>query len=412
MASRKALSLLLVVVAGLCLICGNVQALGVASDPCTTDNDCGQGLYCFSCDGASPVCAIDSATPVSSFSQNYSLPFNKYAWVTTHNAYAIVGETSILGVTIVSQKNQEDSITSQLNKGVRGLMLDIYELNGDIWLCHSVYRQCYDFTAFRPLNTTLIEIEAFLTANPTEVITIFFEDYVNTTNALTTALTATGLSKYMFPLAKMPTDGSDWPTVSSMITSNERLLVFTSNRNKQAGEGIAYQWNYVLENQYGTVALTCDRRGESALLTDKTKTLFLQNYFPTNPNRTTACLDNSDNLSKALNVCSSATGNRWANFLAVDYYQRSTSKGVFKAVDTLNGQLQCGCEDIRACEGSTGPGICSVVTAPVATPRTPPPPSPPTALPPGTPSSAGALSSSFSALVVCLAMLLVAHSTH
>lgn len=49
------------------------------------------------------------------FFQNYSLPFNKYAWITTHNAYAIVGETSILGVTIVSQKNQEDSITSQLN---------------------------------------------------------------------------------------------------------------------------------------------------------------------------------------------------------------------------------------------------------------------------------------------------------
>jgi hypothetical protein len=27
-------------------------------------------------------------------------------------------------------------------------MLDIYEFDGDIWLCHSVYRQCYDFTAF------------------------------------------------------------------------------------------------------------------------------------------------------------------------------------------------------------------------------------------------------------------------
>jgi len=27
-------------------------------------------------------------------------------------------------------------------------MLDIYELDGDIWLCHSVYQKCYDFTAF------------------------------------------------------------------------------------------------------------------------------------------------------------------------------------------------------------------------------------------------------------------------
>lgn len=101
----------------------------------------------------------------------------------------------------------------------------------------------------RPLNSTLTEIETFLAANPTEVVTIFFEDYVNTTNALTTALTAAGLSKYMFPLTRMPTDGSDWPTISAMIASNERLLIFTSNKNKQASESIAYQWNYVLENQ-------------------------------------------------------------------------------------------------------------------------------------------------------------------
>lgn len=47
--------------------------------------------------------------------QTYSLPYNKYAWITTHNAYAIEGEQSILGTTIISPKNQEDSVTSQLN---------------------------------------------------------------------------------------------------------------------------------------------------------------------------------------------------------------------------------------------------------------------------------------------------------
>jgi len=59
------------------------------------------------------------------FFQNFSLPFNKYAWITTHNAYAIYGETSLLGVTIVSQKNQEDSITSQLNVCSISLSADI-----------------------------------------------------------------------------------------------------------------------------------------------------------------------------------------------------------------------------------------------------------------------------------------------
>jgi hypothetical protein len=249
----------------------------------------------------------------------------------------------------------------------------------------------------------LLEIEAFLASNPTEVVTIFLEDYVHTSGALTNAFKAANLTQYMFPLASMPTDGSDWPTLSAMIAKNERLLVFTSDKTKQAGEGIAYEWNFIVENQYGSLASTCPNRAESAVLTDKTKSLFLENYFPENPNETTACLDNSDALGKALNVCHSAAG-RWANFLAVDYYQRSTGKGVFSAVDTLNGQLQCGCEDIRACQGSSGPGICSVVNAPVGVPRTPPPPPPP-ASPVSQSNSSSASPLTFSRGMLCVAIV-------
>lgn len=173
--------------------------------------------------------------------QTYSLPYNKYAWITTHNAYAIDGEVSLLGLAILSPTNQEDTITSQLNvkfftskytridimvdrwsfyfysvtifqslswcnilcqldqhifdeigrhdcrnvtlsvkcshtssrctsgfliwyllafdiltschtqRGVRGLMLDIYEFQGDLWLCHST-GTCFDFTAFVSLQ--------------------------------------------------------------------------------------------------------------------------------------------------------------------------------------------------------------------------------------------------------------------
>ena len=88
----------------------------------------------------------------------------------------------------------------------------------------------------------------------------------------------------------------------------------------------------------GTLAETCNPRAESAALTDKTKSLFLENYFPTNPNITTACMDNSDDLSKALNVCSSATGSRWANFLAVDYYEVSVH---FQQKQRTNAGFSC-----------------------------------------------------------------------
>ena len=43
------------------------------------------------------------------------LPFNRYSWLTTHNAFARLGEKSSTGAVILSPTNQQDSITSQLN---------------------------------------------------------------------------------------------------------------------------------------------------------------------------------------------------------------------------------------------------------------------------------------------------------
>ena len=47
--------------------------------------------------------------------QNNSLSFNKYAYLTTHNSYAIVGEPSHTGIPRVTFDNQEDTVTDQLN---------------------------------------------------------------------------------------------------------------------------------------------------------------------------------------------------------------------------------------------------------------------------------------------------------
>ena len=66
---------------------------------------------------------------------------------------------------------------------------------------------------------------------------------------MTNVFTDAGLMKYWFPLTSMPKNGEDWPLVSDMVAKNQRLLVFTSIRSKEQSEGIAYQWNYMVENQ-------------------------------------------------------------------------------------------------------------------------------------------------------------------
>nr|PNR49485.1 hypothetical protein PHYPA_011381 [Physcomitrium patens] len=327
---------------------------GGLGTPCFSDSACASGLYCFACpaagaSGFQPKCTRCRITPTSAFPKNTSLPFNKYAWLTTHNSFAIFGSPSESGVPIITFFNQEDSVLEQLNNGVRGLMLDMYDFRNDIWLCHSFRGVCYDFTAFRPASKTLAEIKTFLDSNPTEVITIFIEDYVTSPNGLTSLFSKAGLMKYWMPVAAMPSYGRLWPTLQTMIQRNHRLLVFTQNSTKEATEGVAFQWRYTTENQYGDDGMnnsSCLKRGGSPAMSDMSRSLIVQNYFPSNPNPINACKHNSDGLFKMLSTCYAASGNRWSNYIAVDFYKRSTGGGAFRALDRLNGQMECGCEDV------------------------------------------------------------------
>lgn len=199
------------------------------------------------------------------------------------------------------------------------------------------------------------EIEAFLSANPREMVTLILEDYVQTPKGLTKVFTDAGLMKFWFPVTSMPKTGGDWPLVSDMVAKNQRLLVFTSVRSKEQSEGIAYQWNYMVENQCKKTPLiksllflisyhkhsfllplvilcfadgdggrkvgSCPKREESSPLDDKSKSLVLVNYFRSTPLKSITCADNSKGLINMLQTCHGAAGNRWANFVAVDYYK-------------------------------------------------------------------------------------------
>ncbi|KAG6716507.1 hypothetical protein I3842_04G052700 [Carya illinoinensis] len=338
-------------------------------DPCTSDGDCEVGLYCFSCpQGFSGSRCVRSATTNPFKLVNNSLPLNKYVFLTTHNAFAIEGICLLMfmlkyltGRTI-SHRSSSDSLHYKSRRLCHSTAKYTYDFEGDVWLCHSFGGKCHDFTAFEPAILTLKEIEAFLSANPAEIVTLILEDYVQTPNGLTKVFTDAGLMKYWFPVTNMPKNGGDWPLVSDMVAKNQRLLVFTSVRSKEQSEGIAYQWNYMVENQYGDGGMhagNCANRAESSPLDDNTKSLVLVNYVPNIPVDLAAFGQNSADLINMLHTCFASAGNRWANFVAVDFYRRSEGGGTFQAVDTLNGELLCGCNDVHACvPGSTSPA-CS-----------------------------------------------------
>uniref|UniRef100_A0A2P2KJL0 Uncharacterized protein MANES_12G104600 n=1 Tax=Rhizophora mucronata TaxID=61149 RepID=A0A2P2KJL0_RHIMU len=246
-------------------------------------------------------------------------------------------------------------------------MLDMYDFMGDIWLCHSFRGQCFNFTAFQPAINTLREVEAFLSQNPTEIVTIIIEDYVHTPKGLTKLFANAGLDKYWFPASKMPQKGADWPTVTEIVQQNHRLLVFTSDSSKEADEGIAYQWKYMLENESGDPGVkagSCPNRKESKALNSRNASLFLMNYFPTYPIESEACKEHSTSLAQMVDTCYKAAGNVMPNFLAVDFYMRSDGGGVFDDLDLMNGQTLCGCRTVTACQAGAAFGTCKDIDAP------------------------------------------------
>ncbi|CAK8562430.1 unnamed protein product [Lathyrus sativus] len=343
---------------------GNCQV----REACSTATDCGSGLFCGNCPALGlnqPICT--RGQPILPTSTVNGLPFNKYSWIVTHNAFSIVDSPPLPGVQRLTFYNQEDSVTNQLRNGVRGLMLDMYDFQNDIWLCHSFRGQCFNFTAFQPAINTLKEVEAFLTQNPSEIVTIIIEDYVHTPKGLTNLFTSAGLDKYWFPVSKMPKKGDDWPTVTEMVQANHRLIVFTSDASKEAQEGIAYQWKHIVENESGDPGVqkgSCPHRKESKALNSKGASLFLMNYFPTYPVEADSCKEHSAPLAEMVNTCYKAAGNVVPNFIAVNFYMRSDGGGVFDIVDKMNGHSLCGCSTVAACQAGATYGSCKNISVP------------------------------------------------
>lgn len=193
--------------------------------------------------------------------------YDQVFYAMTHNAHSNTDD----GFFWPLFANQVGSLSVQLSDGIRALMLDTHyqENQPGTWLCHGV---CI-LGQQRPLVDGLTEIREFLDANPGEVVTLQFESYISEADT-ETAFVDSGLASYTYA----HNAGVGWPTLGDMITSGQRLVVFTSDSNATL-PWYHYSYDLLWETKYSFAQpseLDCQEdRGSPS------NDLFLINHFIT-----------------------------------------------------------------------------------------------------------------------------------
>ena len=283
-----------------------------------------------------------STTPCNGSSEWCERPFNEVAQICTHNAMSSVAEDFVL-----PSPNQLHDVNTQLDDGVRCLMLDIYWFEEEAQLCHGV---CGPW-GMSPLADTLEVISTWLDENTSDVVTIIFQSSVSEERLLD-SLVAENLAGTDGTLdAKKPlyhhdiAIGDPWPTVGEMVENNQRLVLLTDDPDAN-GDWHLYWPDYAWETPYGDPAHPCKPgRGDPSQAPNQ---LFILNHYSlcsTGGCESESAMNNtSESISEHAERCrTSAKHNpngQIPTFVNLDHYQVPAlmlSSEPFHAIVEING---------------------------------------------------------------------------
>jgi len=243
--------------------------------------------------------------------------FDEVVFATTHNAMASEEDGFV-------PPNHRFRLWRQLEDGVRGFMLDVHPGDdGTPLLCHGFCR-----LGQRPLVDGLRDLRVFLECHPTDVVAIIFESYVPEA-AIEAAFAESGLLRLVHP---QDTD-SPWPTLRAMIAADERVVVFTDDRDARLPWHL-YSYDHAWENPYAATSpdtLSCaEDRG------DRSRPLWIFNHFLTAPVGRVDLAEQINHdpfFSDRIARCRADAAGDLPNFVTVDFYDVGD---LFPIVDTLN----------------------------------------------------------------------------
>lgn len=253
--------------------------------------------------------------------------YDKVCFLMTHNAM----NNSEKGF---SAPNQTHSVSNQLRNGVRGLMLDTYD-GGD---GNALTYHASAALGQQKLVDVLQEVKTFLLSNTKEVVTIIFQNDGSNIQ-LQKAIDSIDLNTMTF----IHTNGTEWPTIQTMVDSNQRLVLFVENNKLPRASYLMFAWSTIFDTYYTYTNVsqfdTDVNRGGSG-----SKELYLVNHWLQKeilpgisvPDKSLAPQANKRSvISKRVQDCSH-DNSHFVNFLGVDFYEIGDAKAVVDSINTAN----------------------------------------------------------------------------
>lgn len=244
----------------------------------------------------------------------------KVAFPATHNGHAALDA----GFSVFNA-NHERTMANQLEDGVRAILLDLYEEDGERVLCHG---PCS--LGRTPHVEALESFATFLKAHPSEVVILLYEG-VSDLAAFEEDYQQSGLRDVV--MARQ--EGEPWPTLGESLDAGEQLLV-TMNASNPEGDWLHGFYDLGFDTPYDYASL--DEFSCEVLRGSAEHDLFLINHWVNTPVGLPS-VDNAaevnqlDVLLDRARACETFYG-RIPNLIAVDFYEQGD---LFDAVRALNG---------------------------------------------------------------------------
>ncbi|EIM90666.1 PLC-like phosphodiesterase [Stereum hirsutum FP-91666 SS1] len=293
---------------------------------------------------AQTLCVHAAATPAkratvcNGHAELCDRSYGNITFIGAHDSYATSSDPLALA------RDQEVSISSQLGLGVRMLQAQSHMENGVLHFCHT---SCALFDG-GTVASYLATVASFLSANPTEVLTLLLTnpESVSLTDVWAPLFEAAGLSSQAYVPSTTPLAQADWPTLGELIDAGTRLVVFMDYGAETGGvDYILPEFEMIWEPPYdstdNTFPCSVDRTEGPLATTDH---MYLLNHFLDINVLGTGILisdpeaagttNGVNSIIANANGCSSLGGGRWPSFVLLDFVNLGDA---FSAADVMNG---------------------------------------------------------------------------